>query len=496
MANDGIRMSEPITQPAKDVPVVREADVVVAGAGVAGVFAALGAAGQGASVLLIDRFGDLGGNMGGPGMIMFGGTTTPPDEDLSQADHLRFLPSIAREFSRRALALLGDEQKPYPVIAHAFSRVAFEMTSEAGVELMLSAYASDPVMEGNDVSGLFVETKSGRVAVSARVVVDATGDASIAERAGAPVRHRQAVEDMDYPSVGAPYRDPDYRYWNDGAIMYIATGIDMATYDEWRWRVKESEWGPGDREWFDAHFEEEWSHGQKALVPKLRAFDERGEGILKREIRPGLFSEFPIVHWAQIAPGVMTGVCNVKGEFDTGDWKDISLAEQHARTHAFDGMRFLKENIPGFECAEIVAMAAFLGARGGPNILGRHLLTVKEQFEGARHADTMFVSAKQLHIGGREPGYDVPYGITVPREIDGLLVTARGASSMRRGHDPNFRGRRQMMCFGQATGIAAALACKDDVKPRDLDVKTLQKALLAAGFDLGDEKRLEELGLR
>ena len=52
-------MSEPITQPAKDVPVVREADVVVAGAGVAGVFAALGAAGQGASVLLIDRFGDL-----------------------------------------------------------------------------------------------------------------------------------------------------------------------------------------------------------------------------------------------------------------------------------------------------------------------------------------------------------------------------------------------------------------------------------------------------
>lgn len=83
----------------------------------------------------------------------------------------------------------------------------------------------------------------------------------------------------------------------------------------------------------------------------------------------------------------------------------------------------------------------------------------------------------------------------VPRKVDGLLVTARGASWVRRGHDPSFRGRRQMMSFGQATGIAAALACKQDVAPRHLDLKALQHALLAEGFYLGDAKRLAELGL-
>ena len=487
-------MAKTVTEQKKEIPVVRDVDVVVAGAGVSGLFAALGAAKEGASVLLVDRFGDLGGNMGGPGLIMFGGATTSPDEDLAAGKFVRFLSSIPMEFSKRALALMGDGGRPYPVIAHVFSHVAFEMASEAGIELMLSGYAADPVMEGDEACGLFVETKSGRVAVKARVVIDATGDASIAERAGAPVRHRQPIEEMDGPGMRKEYVKPEYEYWNDTHLMYFIAGVDWEKYDAWRWPTKEKHWTPADREFFDAHFEEEWNQGQKALVPMLRACDERGIHILARDIRPKFHTEFQL-HWVEIAPGAMTGVVAINGEWDTGDWQDVSLAEAHARTHAFEGVRFMKDNIPGFENADIISMAAFLGARGGPHIIGEHLLTVREGFESMRHADTMFISHMEVHVGAPEPGNDVPYGMVVPQKIDGMLVTARGASWVRRGHDPSFRSRRQMMYFGQAVGIAAALACKDDVKPRDLDVKKLQKTLLGEGFYLGDESRLEVLGL-
>ena len=92
-------------------------------------------------------------------------------------------------------------------------------------------------------------------------------------------------------------------------------------------------------------------------------------------------------------------------------------------------------------------------------------------------------------------GYDVPYGILLPKNIDGLLVTGRGASWERRGHDPAFRERSNMMALGEATGRAAAIAAADDVAPRRIEVHKLQHAMLKSGYYLGDEARLTELGL-
>ena len=486
-------MTRTITEPAKEVPLVREVGVIVAGAGVSGVFAALGAAKAGASVLLTDRFGQVGGNMG-PGLLNFGGAVVPPEKDQEEKECARFESSIRGEFMLRCRDYMGPEPYQYPVMAHVMSQVAFELLKERGVELMLSAYAGDPVMDGDRVRGLFVETKSGRVAVQSEVLIDATGDASTAERAGAEVTHFQPVVDMDYPSVGKLWANPEYSYWNDGAVMYIAAGVDLDKYNRWRWETNERDWGPGDEEWYHAHFEDEWSKGQKALVPALHKYDKKGISILIRDVRERLHTSFGL-SWSVIAPGVISSVCDVRGEYDTGDWKDISLAEEHARMHAFDGMHFMRDCIPGFEDAHIIATAAFLGARGGPNVVGEHLLTIKEGFEGLRHAEVIFVSIVEVHRGADAPGFDVPYGILVPKHVNGMLVTARGASFVRRGHEPSFRARGQMMNFGHATGLAAALAAGDGVGPRDLDVKKLQKSLLGEGFYLGDEKRLAELGL-
>jgi len=484
-----------ITEPAREIPIVRDVDVVVAGAGVCGVPAALAAAKCGASVLLVDRFGALGGNMGTPALTMFGGTGLVERDAVGYigGDYSNFVTSIMLELAARTRQTLGCS-RTYPEVSHAYSYAAVRMAEELGVELMLSAYVSDPIMAGHNVIGLYVETKIGRVAVTGKVVVDATGDASIASRAGAPVISRQPAEDMDYPSVGKHLRNPKYAYWNDGALMYIVTGVDMTLYNWWRWDTMDKEWGPGDGDWYHAHFEEEWSKGQKALAPALRKADESGEFTMDRDIRPKLHTKFSPT-FAELRPGTYTSVCAVEGEFDTGNWEDISLIETRVRTHILDGICFLRNNIPGFAGVALIGEAAFLGARGGPHIHGEYLLTVKDGFEGLRHPDTMFMSHAEVHRGAEEPGHDAPYGMIVPQKIDGLLVTARGASWVRRGHDPSFRCRTQMICFGQAAGMAAAMACSDNVKPRDLDVKKLQKALLKEGFYLGDEKRLAKLGL-
>lgn len=109
---------------------------------------------------------------------------------------------------------------------------------------------------------------------------------------------------------------------------------------------------------------------------------------------------------------------------------------------------------------------------------------------------------RNIHLGqeshGGEPsGFDVPYRVVLPKSIDGLLVCGRGAAYLRRGHDPcAMRARPAMMVFGQCIGTAAAIAVLDNVTPKNVDIKKVQKRLVAEGIYLGDEERLRELGIK
>ena len=181
-------MSEFVKVPEKDVSVAYDVDVAVAGGGVSGVFAALAAARNGARTVIIDRFGCLGGNMG-PGMIHGGALTrTKEHEDVGfNSTVYRGLTGMPEEFFQEFAAHGGGCIVPYsarePYQPRGFyagchylrdsntaSHVAMKMLEEAGVEFILSAYASDPIMEGDKMSGILVENKSGTQAVKAKVV--------------------------------------------------------------------------------------------------------------------------------------------------------------------------------------------------------------------------------------------------------------------------------------------------------------------------------------
>ena len=160
-------------------------------------------------------------------------------------------------------------------------------------------------------------------------------------------------------------------------------------------------------------------------------------------------------------------------------------------------VKFYQRHVPGFKKAYLLAIAPFLGFRGGRHINGEHTLAIQEPHRHIKCRDVLFRYGPPEGARRRVPGFEVPYGIALPKKVHGLLVCGRGAAYLRRGHDPSLmRSRPVMMTLGQAVGTAAAVAAHDGVTPKKLDISKVQRKLLADGIFIGDEDRLKELGFR
>ncbi len=187
------------TEPARDIPVTREADVIVVGGGPAGLAAAIASARQGAKTVLLEQFGYLGGTATASLMACINGFRNQVEPDATQV-----VRGIAEEIvlELKALGGLGrspSPQKVYPtepgqleysyaVDTEAFKYVTMKLCVDAGVDLLLHTYFCDAIVEAGAVTGAIVENKSGRQALRASVTVDASGDADVAARAGAACR--------------------------------------------------------------------------------------------------------------------------------------------------------------------------------------------------------------------------------------------------------------------------------------------------------------------
>ncbi len=498
-----------LEEPTKKVPIACDVDVVVAGAGISGLLAALSAGRSGAKTVLVDRFGTVGGNIGGAGMFMalngLGLNETPRHTGVPGYK----LVGIGKELCDRFQALLGDMPRNNSTVSLAVSRVAFDMLEENGVELMLSAYAADPIVEGDRVTGLFVETKSGRVAVRAKVTIDGTGDADLATRAGAPTIWPTAASELDYPWCWEFVKLPQYKSWNDGGMSFVIADVDWEKYEEYL--KTEVELTREDFEWRDKLFQRNSGHmwiedgvvkyegrQAKVLFPLMREAAERGEYFLEVEVRENVHV-YPCLPWQDSLPGgLVLARMQASGDFDMSDWQDVSLIESASRKCIFDMVRFYRDNVPGFENAWLVCEPAFLGMRGGRCIDGEYTITMDNCINGLEADDVLFVTHAAVIRRPEMLGcdhHDMPYRMLQPKGLDGMLVAGRGAAFIRRGHDPSIRQRNTMIMLGQATGIAAAMAAAAGVMPKELNVKELQKALLKEGFFLGSEERVKALGL-
>src|SRR5271156_3066533 len=173
-----------IVEPVREIDVVHEADVVVVGAGPGGLAAAIGAARAGANVTLVERFGCFGGNI-----------TVVGVEGMSWYRHELTIEAngLGREMEDRAHAMGAavpeSQSLSYELDSEGFKVVADALVEEAGVTPMLHRLFVAPIMDGDAVIGVITESKAGREAILGRRVIDASGDADVAFRAGAPTGH-------------------------------------------------------------------------------------------------------------------------------------------------------------------------------------------------------------------------------------------------------------------------------------------------------------------
>jgi hypothetical protein len=410
----------------------RHVDVLVCGGGPAGMAAAVLAARQGAKVLLVERYGRLGG-MAVQGLV----------GPLMGRSESAFVEEVLRRIG-------GRQADP--------NRLDLEyaaLVQEAGAELLLHAWAAEATTDGRRVTGAKLLTKGGFVPVEATVTVDATGDGDVAFSAGAAFEQGRPGDGLVQPMSIM------YRLVSVDETKALACGSEQEAR---KIRVPEGTW------------EEVVIRGQQAgeLAATI------GVVRLYRTQRPGE----RIVNATQVNGGDGTVA------------DDLTRAELEGRRQAYQVLEFLRKHAPGYEQAHIALMPAVVGVRETRRFLGRAHLTRDDLVAGKKWPDAVVRSASfpiDIHnpagsgqAEGRAPGsegiaaavkpYDIPYGCLVPRNTDGLLLAGRCISGSHDAH-ASYRVQCIAMAIGTAAGAAAAVAAKQQVSPAAIDVRAVQKLL-------------------
>lgn len=445
---------------------MHEYDVLVVGGGNAGCAAAIAAARHGAKTLLVERYGFLGGTataaMVGPWMTFHSGSE-------------RIVGGIAQEIVERLVRMGGSpghirDSSDYvatitPFDPELHKALLFEMMKEAGVTLLLHAYATGAIVEENVVRGATFATVGGERSYYGKTVIDSTADAFVAAFAGVPTQQGDARGKVQPAS-----------------LMFRLSHVDLgklSTYvrmhpEQMRTSLKTHERTPG----------------SLTAVAGLYALWERAraEGVvdIPREVVSFFISPYP----DEVTVN-MTRVVDV----DPLDPGDLTRAEVESRLQVMQLVEFFRKYVPGFENARLAATGAQVGIRESRRIVGRYTLTRDDVLAGRKFDDAVACSAYPIDIHNPSgsgttthrlsegESYEIPYRCMVPVNREHLLVAGRCISTT---HEAlaSTRLTPTVMTLGQAAGTAAALARRRRVNVADVDVAELRKTLVEDGVPL------------
>jgi hypothetical protein len=446
-----------IVEPAHRVEIVHETDVLVVGSGPGGLAAALASARAGVETTLIDRYGCFGGNMTQVGV-----------EGLAWYRHPATVDSegIGREFEDRAKAMGAAQPEPqstsHALDAEAFKYVADVLVEEAGVRPMLHRLFVAPIVEDGAVRGVIVESKAGRHAILARRVIDATGDADIAFRAGAPTFVRPKAEMMSV------------------SVMFSMCGVSKARFLE---QVRADpqtykDWG-GNGEWDIVTDGKE----DDLFSPFLRK-------PFKKALEAGLLPPNLATiagTWGSITDqGDLTYLNLVHMTFDGTNPDDLTRGEMQGRREAMLAIEALKRFMPGCEDAKLRNFGMTLGVRDTRKLDALYNITGDDVRGEARFDDAIgifpeFVDGYGILILPTTGRYfHVPYRALVPKGVGNLLVAGRSIGGDKISH----AATRNMMCCavsGQGAGTAAAVSVKTGRALDQIDVAAVQAELRRQG---------------
>jgi len=452
-----------INEPARDIPVLMEADIVVVGGGTTGPIAAIAAARRGKKVVLIERFGSLGG-------ILTLGLNTKPSGALIGGIPLEIW-NLARSAGGAgddymATTKTGGVKIASPTDPEIMKMLLTRLCVEAGVQILFETFVSAPHVEEGAVTGVIIESKSGRQFVGAKVLIDCSADADMAAKANAPFVMGAGNAEQTMQPV---------------SMYFIMKNVDLQRLADWARTCDDvpARAIPADVEGLAYGL---WLTGFNGMLRRFQA--ETGVKLQRDNIT------------LKTADGQMyvnaTRVLGVN-VFNPPEFT-AAILECYRQIEGVS--RFLKERVPGFEAARLGQVSPILGVRETRHILGEYTLTGPDSRGETRFDDTIAadVSALDIHDpkGGdvdfqSMPPYEIPYRCLLPQGVEQILVAGRCISA---DHEAHARSRNMPACMatGQAAGVAAAIALEEGVRVRDVPVKKVQAALRELGMPLRAEE--------
>ncbi len=439
------RERPPLTyrEAAREIPVFAETDVLVVGGGPAGTAAAIAAGRMGADVMLVERYNQLGGlSTGGlviwidrmsdwSGRQVIAGVARdiferlpkdavqgPPRADWGSKDA-----ATAAYWGQRTAAYHGIVTWSPTLDPEALKSLSMQMVLEQKVGLVLHAWAVQPIVEDNVMRGAIIESKEGRQAILAKIVVDTTGDADLLARAGAPLESDIDAQDIHHCINTA----------------FLLGGVDMDRWIDFRTQNKEG----------------------------FADFMKRGREMLQS-------FERPFVSWRNDIALFMGP--RLSG-YSAVDVEDLTAVEIRSRQLTVGHVDIYRSHAPGFENAFLMLGAPQIGVRHSRRLAGVNRVTRAQWDEGRVWDDEIGVSTS---LSPKFPNISVPFGALVPVDLDGVLGAGRHVACDPSSHS-FLREIPQCWLTGQAAGVAAALAADSGTRPRDLAPRSIQRELLRQG---------------
>ncbi len=420
-------------EPPKDIPITAETDVLVIGGGPAGFSAAINAGRNGAKTILIEQTGAVGGVATTGLMSHWTGDTKGG-----------FYEELLR------VSAVGEDAK---IINHEKLKwVMLNMLACEGIKCRLYTLSCNVIMENNMLRGVVTESKSGREAFLADVTIDASGDGDIAAAAGVPYYKGR----------------PDNGKMQPVTLMFQVAGVDTSLAK------------------FIGSFEESY---------------ETVDGDLQSLAKEKL--PWPAGHiliYPSTLPGVVT--CNMTNctDIDGTNAEDLTRAEYVCRSQIDEIIIFLRRYVPGFEKCFQISSASVIGVRETRHFQGEYSLSEEDILEAKVFEDWVVTKAHfnfdihNIHGSGldksglqrhfpQRKGYTIPYRCLLPCKVDNLMLAGRNISGTHMAHS-SFRAMPICVNIGQAAGVAAALSIKENVTPRNVEVKKIQSRLKKAGVTL------------
>ena len=448
-------MEKIVIQP-KTIDISMQTNVLVVGGGPAGIGAAVSAALNGQSVILLEKRGFLGGNITACFVencnYFLKGTGFSSE-------------GIYNEIERKAYEKYGNdnvrERNKFAFSSEYLKVFLDEFVSEAGVQILFHSFVNDVVMDGRQIAAVIIQTKKGPVAVKADIVIDTTGDADVAFAAGVPFEQGREKDGLCQP----------------GTVSLRLAGADTEALLKDGDRLLE----------IGRIFKEDYRAGKTGLP-------------CKRQDLP----------FGRLTGGGQISYVNYSCVYglDPTDIRDLSRGEMECRQYVMDIYKYLKSHFTELKDTEVASIAPEIGFRDSRRIDGLYHLTI-EDMEGRKHFDDviavfprfydMLAPDANMDGDGKVEGkgyvghiyepvvddrtFEIPYRTMVPKAVDNLLTAGRCISA---DHVAESGTRAISLCMmtGEAAGAAAVVAIRSGKKPADICVPELQKILISQNIKL------------